>query len=94
MSVKRGAMPPTITSHRETLNASILLAVGVNPLTNAFNLLVQQVIDWSEANTRVQVRLVIANILNQSLIGPGVNSEGLDGAGLDVRNLKEHDSVS
>ena len=85
---------PTITSDSETLNASILLAVGVNPTTNAIYLVVHHVVNSREVNVIVEVGLIIANILDDCLLLACVDSEGVNRRGLDVSNRKEHDSVS
>ena len=81
---------PTITSDSETLNASILLAVGVNPLANAVNLVVHEVVDCREVNVIVQVRLVVTSELNDCLLLACVDSEGVNRRRVDVRNVEEH----
>ena len=73
-----------------TLNVGILLAVGVNPLTNRFNVRDKQLGKSSEVNTSVQVSLVVADILNDGLIQTTADTEGLDRGGLDVRRRNEH----
>ena len=85
---------PTITSDSETLNASILLAVGIYPTTNAVDLVVHEVIKSRELDIIVEVGLVITNILDDCLLLASVDSERSNRRGLDVRNVEEHDSVS
>ena len=79
MSVRR-----RIASDSETLNTGILLAIGVNPLANAVNLF-HQVVDCSEVDIIVQVRLVVTDILDNCLLLACVDRQGVNRRGLDVR---------
>ena len=82
---------PTITSDSETLNSSILLAVSVNPLTDAVYLVIYKVVKCREVNIIVEVGLVVTDILDNCLLLACIDSEGINRRRLDVRNRKEHD---
>ena len=85
-------MLPT-NSNGVTSYLVILLKVSVNPTTNGFNFFIHHVVDCTEVNIAVQVRLCVAMIANDSLISSRIDSQRLNRRGLDVSDLKEHVSV-
>ena len=82
------------SSDSVTSNLVILLEVGVNPTTNRLNVLIHHVIDCSEVNVTIEIRLIVADVTNHCLISSRIDSQRLNRGGLDVSDLKEHVSVN